>query len=326
LAGHLDNYAGTVNNCFLIVKLDMDGNLIVYNYYDNIYFDGEQRADLVAKQDGTGYYYFGGGSYEWVEFSIDLDFVEGDYFMDYPHYLGGSISAKYLPNGNLIFTSMQSNNTYFCDLQVSIFNGQLQHVNDTIIIEEGRQCPAIFKGIDYTDPDNIWVVAHNDWFAPTGSLETYKIYIFDSDLNVKGSKYYGGDEDYNFFHLLATSDGGCLLSGFIMQEEGTNLHDIFIKKIFLNDILTGTDEKTFVEFKDVLVYPNPVSDKIYLRTDRKGLSLTLFTLSGKQVKVHEIETMQQSEINISHLPAGYYIYSITNPKGKAIDGGKLLKR
>jgi hypothetical protein len=325
LAGHLDDYAGTVNNCFLIVKLDMEGNLLNYNHYDTNYFDGRQRADLIAKQDGTGYYYFKGGAYEWVEFNNDLDYIDGGYKMDWPHYLGTIASVKYLPDGNLAFASQQSNSNYFYDLQLMIYNSELQNLKDTVIIEEGRQLPAIFKGMDYTDPENIWVLAHNDWVSPT-STEIYKIYIFDSQFNVKGSKYYGGDTDYDFYHLLATSDGGCLLTGNIRQELGTMLRDIFIKKVMPGDIITGIDENVFSDFKDVLVYPNPVSDKIFLTTGRPGLGFNLYNANGKVVCRSGIEANWQNEIDISWLAAGFYIYSITNSNRKAIDGGKLLKR
>jgi len=325
LAGNLENYEGTTGYCFLIVKLDMEGNLLNYNYIESIYFDGRYRADLIAKQDGSGYYYFNGGSYEWVEFDNNLQYVDGGYFMDWPHSLGYPLSAKYLPDGNLAFVSMASNNTYFYDMQMQIYTGELQCILDTVIVEEGRQCPAILKGLDFTDPENIWVVAHNDWVAPTGT-EIYKIYLFDSQFNVKGSKYYGGDTRYDFYHLLATQDGGCLLTGNIKQEQGTMLRDIFIKKVMPDDILTGMDEKVFTEFKDVLVYPNPVLDKIFLKTDRQGLKFNIYSANGSIVYQADIDVHRQNEINIAWLPAGFYIYSITNANGKAIDGGKLLKR
>ena len=325
LAGHLDNYNPSSIQGFLIVKLDMEGNLLNYNYYDTIYFDGDPGADLVVKQDGTGYYYFGGGSYEWVEFNNDLEYVAGGYHINWPHDLGGTISAKYLSNGNLMFVGMKSNSTYFYDLQLLIYNSELQNIKDTVIVEDGRQYPARLKGMDFITEDNIWVAVHDSWISPYGT-EIYKIYIFDSDWNVKGSKYYGGDTQYDFNYVTATYDGGCIITGTCNQEEGSLDQDIFIKKVMPDDILTGTDEKVFTEFKDVLVYPNPVSDKIFLKTDRKGLCLNLYNANGRIVYQSGIDVHRRNEINIAWLPAGLYIYSITNANGKAIDGGKLLKR
>jgi len=325
LAGNFDDYAGTTGNCFLIVELDMDGNLLNNNYEESIYYDGTPFADLVVKQDGTGYYYFGGGSYEWVEFNNDLEYVAGGYHINWPHDLGGTISAKYLSNGNLMFVGMKSNSTYFYDLQLLIYNSELQNIKDTVIVEDGRQYPARLKGMDFITEDNIWVAVHDSWISPYGT-EIYKIYIFDSDWNVKGSKYYGGDTQYDFNYVTATYDGGCIITGTCNQEEGSLDQDIFIKKVMPDDILTGTDEKVFTEFKDVLVYPNPVSDKIFLKADRKGLCFNLYNANGRIVYQSDIDVHRRNEINIAWLPAGLYIYSITNANGKAIDGGKLLKR
>jgi hypothetical protein len=325
LAGNLENYEGTTDYCFLIVKLDMDGNLLNHNYIESIHFDGRYRADLLAKQDGSGYYYFNGGSYEWVEFNNDLEFVGGDYKLEWGHSLGDPVTVKYLPDGNLAFVSQSDYGTSYYNMHMQIFTDEFQCILDTVFVEEGRQCPAILKGMDFIDPENIWVVAFNDWIAPTGT-EIYKIYIFDSDLNVKGSKYYGGDTRYDFYHLLATQDGGCLLTGNIKQEQGTMLRDIFIKKVMPDDILTGTDEKVFTEFKDVLVYPNPFSNKIFLKTDRGELSFVLYNANGRIVYQADIDANVNNEINTIRLQAGYYIYSITNSNGKAINGGKILKK
>jgi len=325
LAGHFDNYEGTTGNSLLLGKLDMEGNLLNFNHIESIWFDGVQDADLITKSDANGYYYFNGGSYELVELNNDLEYVGASNIIDPPHYLGSNVSAKYLPNGNLAFVSQSDYDTSYYDLHLQIFTSDLECIYDTVIMEEGRQSPALFKGIDYVDPENIWVVAHNDWVAPTGT-EIYKIYLFDSQFNVKGSKYYGGDTRYDFYHLLATQDGGCLLTGNIKQEQGTMLRDIFIKKVMPEDVLTGNEEKVFSDLKDVLVYPNPFSDRIYFKTDRENLTFTLYNSNGQIVYKSDIAANRMNEINTSSFSPGYYIYSITNSNGKAIDGGKLLKK
>jgi len=181
------------------------------------------------------------------------------------------------------------------------------------------------KGLDWVDEDNIWVAVHDSWISPSGT-EIYKIYLFDSNWNVKGSKYYGGDNQYYFTYVTATTDGGCIITGSCNQEEGSMDQDIFIKKVMPDDILTGDDEKIFTELKDVLVYPNPFSDKIYYKTGRENLIFTLYNSNGQIVYKSGIDVNSKNEINTTGLQAGFYIYSISNPQGKAIDGGKLLKK
>ena len=104
------------------------------------------------------------------------------------------------------------------------------------------------------------------------------------------------------------------------------LRDIFIKKVMPEDVLTGNEEKVFSDLKDVLVYPNPFSDRIYFKTDRENLTFTLYNSNGQIVYKSDIAANRMNEINTSSFSPGYYIYSITNSNGKAIDGGKLLKK
>ncbi len=323
VAGHLDNFAGTMGYCLTLVRINMNGDLIDYNYYPNINFDGRQWGELLARQNGSGYYYFNGGSFEWVKIDSQLQYVTGSFF--YPNEIGLPATAKYLPDGNIAFVGQDDVGASYYDIVLNILTDDLQWVYDTAIVEPGRQCPAIFKGMDYTDPDNIWVVAFNDWIAPTGT-EVYKFYIFDSQFNVKGSKYYGGDTDYNFRYLIATSDGGCLTSGTVREKEGSTHQVIFIKKVMPEDILTGNDEKVFSDFKDVLVYPNPFNDKVYLKTDRNDLTFNLFNSRGQLVYQGFITDRIKNEIDVGNLQKGIYVYSITNSAGKAIDGGKMLKK
>ncbi|OQX78739.1 MAG: hypothetical protein B6D61_04810 [Bacteroidetes bacterium 4484_249] len=119
-AGHFDDYGGSSSNCFVLVELDSEGNLINYNYEENVFYDGEQSADLVLKNDGTGYYYFGGGSYKWVEFNNNLEYINGGFFFDPSHHIGYHISAKYLSNGNLMFAGMTSSDSSLYDLHIPI--------------------------------------------------------------------------------------------------------------------------------------------------------------------------------------------------------------
>ncbi len=324
LAGHFDTYDNSSGNSFVLIELNRKGELINYNNDSCIYYTGRYMADLLNKKDGTGYYYFGSGSYDWVEYDNDLNYVNGDYFIDWPHYLGSYVTAKNLPSGNIGFVMNVSDNTYFYDLKIQIYTESLECIKDTVLVEEGRQAPAEYKGFDFVDPDNMWILTFNDWTFPN---ETYKIFLFDSLFHVKGSKFFGGSEDYTFHYLLATSDGGCLLNGQVRQD-WSNIYkpDIYITKVMPEDILTGNDEKIFTEFKDVLVYPNPFTDKIMLNTDRNNLSFNLFNVQGQLIYQGVITEKNTNKIRFDNLQNGIYIYSITNSAGKAIDGGKLLKK
>ncbi len=323
LAGHFeDNEPGDVHSLVLI-KLNQEGELIEINNLVSIWYSGYEWGEIMSLQDASGYYYFGGGSFDWIKIDSNFQFVTGNSF--YPNFIGTNVTSKYLPNGNIAFVGMQSDLNIFYDITLNITTADLQWIYDSVLVEPGRQSPAIFKGMDYIDPENIWVVAFNDWIAPTGT-EIYKFYIFDSEFNVKGSKYYGGDNDYTFTYLKATNDGGCVVSGMIRREVGSLSRGGIIIKVMPEDILTSDDEKVFTDFKDVLVYPNPFTDKILLTSDRNDLIFNLFNSQGQLVYQGAITERIMNEINVGNLSKGIYIYSISNATGRAIDGGKLIKK
>jgi len=76
---------------------------------------------------------------------------------------------------------------------------------------------------------------------------------------------------------------------------------------------------------DVLVYPNPASNQLFIQT---GLNLAnsvfnIYNLSGEMVLQQQINS-KTDVINISCLISGVYIYKIEQ-NNKIIDTGKFVK-
>ncbi|NCB43172.1 MAG: T9SS type A sorting domain-containing protein [Clostridia bacterium] len=320
-AGHLETpEPGNVNQ-LLLLKIDQNGNLIDQVSHVSVWYTGEHDADLIRKNDQSGYYYFGGGSMQWLDINNQLAIVDSG--MWYPNLMGLPVSAKYLNNGDLAMVSCMSNLTYFYDLHIGVYTPDFEVVKETVIEETGRQSPAIYKGIDYYDPENVWVFSHNDNTGYYG-IEDYRIYLLDSQLNIKGSKFISGDGDYTFYYLKATHDGGCVITGSIKQTEA-NKSDIIIIKVMPEDILTGVSDDIQNVVKDVLIYPNPFKDKVFTNTNSDGLTFSLHNLKGEVVLQSPIPAHQQGIINTTGMLPGVYIYSITNDKGVVIDEGKMIK-
>lgn len=320
-AGHLETPEPGFHEQLLLLKMDHDGNLIDQVSYISVYYSGRHNADLIRKFDQSGYYYFGGGSREWLDISNELAIVDSG--MWYPNLMGHPVSATYLQNGNLAMVSCMSNLSYFYDLHLGLYTPAFEVVKETVIEEPGRQSPAIYKGIDYYDPENVWVVSHNDNTGFYG-IEDYRIYLLDSQLNIKGSKFISGDGDYTFYYLKATHDGGCVITGDIQQNE-TNKSDIIIIKVMPEDILTGVSENIRNVLKDVMVFPNPFDDKIFTKTDAVGLIFNLHNLQGKLVLQSPIPAHKQEMLNTTGVKPGVYVYSIADKEGRTIQSGKLIK-
>lgn len=68
---------------------------------------------------------------------------------------------------------------------------------------------------------------------------------------------------YNFYHLLSTEDGGCLILGYsgFKSISGVPLPLVAIK-LDKNGILSGGQSRQNISYK-LKVYPNPMKNEIH---------------------------------------------------------------
>lgn len=89
----------------------------------------------------------------------------------------------------------------------------------------------------------------------------------------------------------------------------------------------STSETAGSDKKDILLYPNPFKDFIFLdftTNDYRNSDYQLFDSSGKLVKEDKIKE-SKSEFNFSDLPSAMYIIRI-NQNGKNIKTFKIIKK
>ena len=70
-------------------------------------------------------------------------------------------------------------------------------------------------------------------------------------------------------------------------------------------LAVGVDD---IEMRDIKVYPNPASDKIFIETRGKTIDLSITNASG--TKVFQKNTMQSDWINVDIYPKGLYLFRI----------------
>ena len=104
----------------------------------------------------------------------------------------------------------------------------------------------------------------------------------------------------DYVHARSTSAGICT---FNPMQDGTC------------QIVTGIKELKI--FKDFNIYPNPAFSTLYVENDKvlNGLEISIFDLGGKKISsmFPGVNTKKQS-IDISNLPHGVYILSVSNDK------------
>lgn len=89
----------------------------------------------------------------------------------------------------------------------------------------------------------------------------------------------------------------------------------------------ATNETSSSTEKDILIYPNPFKDYLYLdftTNSFRSSDYQLFDAQGKLIKADKI-TQSKSELNLSSLPAAMYIIRI-NQEGKNIKTFKIIKK
>lgn len=329
--GRIDTSFYSYDDILYLAKYDMEGNLINFKPYLN-WKDGF-GSELIFKPDSTGFYLVGDLSYgdlgivkDWIEFDLDLNILDNGIIENQLSYFNKPMAVCRLSNGNIIVANRSSeiNGPSTQDLEMRIVDPEFNLLKDTIIYHDEYVNVPDHRGMGFIDENNIWVATYENSPPFFTGTEVFRFFIFDSNLKLKGVKIYGGNTRYWFFDLLATSDGGCLLTGVVPEYEGSPSEDCYLIKVMPSDILTHAEETPFENDMDVFVYPNPFSDKLKTETMRLGLTLNLFDSHGNLVLDELISDLPYETFKTDRLSPGFYYYQITD-NFRIIQNGKLVK-
>jgi hypothetical protein len=187
--------------------------------------------------------------------------------------------------------------------------------------------PAMNQNFSFIDTNNIYTCHFRIFpyqYYPS-KPNYFMVAKFDSNLELKWQYYFGYDAYYWLTQILATSDGGCFVSGSRYDYQTQNQEfDVFYLKLDSTGIFTSSGE-TKMAIHSAMVFPNPGTDILYLESGPQvlGFNFQLYDLQGIKVS-EEIITANQQQINTQSLSSGLYIWRIVN-KGKAVDSGKWIK-
>lgn len=188
--------------------------------------------------------------------------------------------------------------------------------------------PATYESLDFISPNNIFLAgsSNSNWFPFQNEPSWIMLNILDSNLNLKNQQFYGGDAFYIVNAVLATQDSGCLIScsryDYLTQYEE---NDIYILKVNQDGLLVSTPENPVINTKTCYVYPNPGNDLLNINSPIDRLQIQLYDITGNKVCDAGISSGTNS-FNASSLPAGIYLYRITDQKRKTVQSGKWIKR
>lgn len=331
IEGRIDTSIGQWDDLLYLAKYDFDGNQLAFRTYTD-WKDYSSGSDLIFKPDSTGFYLIGNVpidyvATDWIEFDLDLNLIDHGLIEDSLSYLLTPLTVRRLQSGNIIMANRSSepNAGPFDDLEMRIIDQNFNLVKDTILYCDESVYVPDHQGMGFIDENNIWVVGFEPSFLSLPGTTIFYFFLFDSDLHLKGMKMYGGNTRYWFFDLLATTDGGCLITGMVPEHEGTNIYDNYIIKVMPDDVLTHAEETPATNDWDVHIFPNPFHVALYIETIRNGLSFNLFDAMGRSVYRETMNNFTRTIIATEQLLPGFYYYQI-NDNNRAVQSGKLMKQ
>jgi len=248
-----------------------------------------------------------------------------------PHRLERCLTAKKRNNTSIYLTG----NYYFnsqSDIGIELLNSEFKQIHFTYTGEEDlRDYCGADQSMDFYFPDTIFT-------AGTKNIDPYEPYYsdyhswyclnnFDSALNLRWSKFYGGDAYYVLRYILATPDGGALLSGTKYDTSNPqNKLDIYIIKVDSCGLITGMTETKIPSGHQMVLFPNPGTDQCFVDLGGQYLSvvLTIFDLNGN-ICIKQALSQHKNRVITSHLLSGIYFYTITT-SDRVIGSGKWIRQ
>lgn len=196
----------------------------------------------------------------------------------------------------------------------------IPHDNDSI------RTMAFCHGMDMSDDESFFVCNgvydRNEWqYGEIDGLNRFTVSKTDSDANIIWTRYYeNGEHVFQPCSVMATNDGGCLVTGRCWTSDHTQAM-LFAIKVFHDGSLSIPAGEANI--RPYMFYPNPVQDQLHLQysPDVQPRQIELYDLQGRLVRSqgNAFET-----VDLSQLPTGTYTMRVTMKDGQVFSD-KVVK-
>lgn len=195
------------------------------------------------------------------------------------------------------------------------------HLTDPDTNSRAADC----QGIDYYYPDCIYLGGtHHLQYLIGQQPSWFYITKLNDTLGIEYEKYIGGDDYYWLYSVTAAADGGVLLAG-TRQEVALTLfqRDALLIKLDSTGCLTTMPEESDLQITEAILYPNPGSSSIHIRTALHGCHFKLYDARGLLILSKKLQE-RISTIHTDYLNTGTYFYTVTS-NNKTITSGSWMK-
>ncbi|MCE4565062.1 T9SS type A sorting domain-containing protein [Maribellus sp. CM-23] len=221
-----------------------------------------------------------------------LNLSNNNLYGPFPSFSGNNASnTKSVEDNNhrLSYLNISNNRFLFSDLE--------QVASELMSIDTFIYSPQQIFGfpIDSTINTHDSISIHFETYT-AGENDVRHWYKSNTLLTDSGSEYR--------IDNASLSDSGT----YQMQVTNSIFPDLRLESALYNLSVSppvGIDD---IELRDIQVYPNPASDKIFIETQRKTVDLSIINASG--TKVFQKNAIQSDWINVDAYPKGLYLFQI----------------
>jgi len=330
------NFDNPGDERLVLFELSENGDSLAYRVYEDD-SAGFTLMSISYNYDSTAYQLYTWGAHyvpnEGMAQCITVDFnLNQTDVKHYPRYFDDGLIGKLLPDGCFITGGLYQNP----DLPPAEASNMavLKHDTSFNLLAEcyvGDPDYNIrkdngFRSMDFFYPNSIFVAGTFDYTTNVWPQRPSWIVLgkMDSNLNLLTEKYLGGDAYYHFNTITATSDGGALITtlryDYLTQDHE---HDAYIIKLDSLELTVGTNERPDKILVDAIVYPNPTSGLINIRTSIKNAVFELYDLSGKKLLIEPLTNLI-TPIKLDNILEGTYIWRVIQ-QNELIETGKIIK-
>jgi len=311
-----------------IFKLTPDLDSISCRIYDDKWSIGQ---DLIERSDHKGYYFliigfnFGSGKILSLDpaFNIEKITILTD-------EIGDHGTLKLFDSTHfMVCASKAPTNTMSWKIGVQLYDTTYNLIHYSYYGKtDTSEYPALVKSLDFSNPLSVFIGGTSNFFQYefTPADNWYRLNNIDTAFNLKWERFYGGDGDYALYGILATRDRGCLMYGTFWDYRNNPDYSRYLRliKVSKDGLLSDENGKPSNKAKEVILYPNPGTNRIIVESGLKNLVVSFFNVTGNCVVKKSIQSMVES-LDVSELSTGIYFYRFTCGN-KVIDCGKWIKK
>ena len=154
-----------------------------------------------------------------------------------------------------------------------------------------------------------------------GGVLTCSVYCNGKYATQINSDYYLIDQGVTMpveFSGSFEGDAGAICEAYLFYYKDSRWYQVGGDTPFTLTGVSGIEDVKADDADEVVVYPNPADDVVYVQSPSAMGSINVFSLSGKQVIVANAGGAQSTSLQVDNLPSGVYVIKIFTDEGVVV--------